>query len=103
VTGRKLLLEQRDPEDRLVVHDDVGWRHIVEEHSEMTPHAAGVMATIARPDKREDDPGPGRERFWREGLGPGRWLFAVVDFNESPARTVTAFGRRDNPPGRWTT
>jgi hypothetical protein len=103
MTGRTPLLEQRDPDDRLVVLDDAGWRHIVEEHPEMTPHAAGVMATIARPDYREGDPRPGRERFWREGLGPGRWLFAVVDFNESPARIVTAFGRRDDPPGWWTT
>jgi hypothetical protein len=26
-------------------------------------------------------------------------LFVVVDFGERPARVVTAFGRRDDPPG----
>ena len=65
----------------------------------MAPHQAALMATIAHPDHLEDDPRPGRERFWRELLGPSRWLFVVVDFDESPARVVTAFGRRDDPPG----
>ena len=62
-----------------------------------------VMSAIARPDHRENDWRPARERFWRQGLGPSRWLFVVVDFAERPARVVPAFGRRDDPPGWWTT
>lgn len=69
----------------------------------MAPHAAAILATIAEPDFRESDRRPGRDRFWRERLGPSRWLFVVVDFSENPARVVTAFGRRDDPPGWWAT
>lgn len=95
--------EQDDPDGRRVVVDADAWRHIVEEHPEMAPHAAGIRATIAQPDHCENDPRPSRERFWRERVGPSRWLFVVVDFTETPARVVTAFGRRDDPPGWWTT
>src|SRR4051794_16678443 len=97
------VTEQQDPGGRLVGLDAAGWQHIVDEHPEMARHAGGILATIAQPDHRESDPRPGRERFWRERFGPSRWLFVVLDFNESPARVVTAFGRRDDPPGWWTT
>jgi hypothetical protein len=30
-------------------------------------------------------------------LGPSRWLFVVVDFNETPARIVTAYANRKDP------
>jgi hypothetical protein len=99
----RVLLEENDPDGRRVVLDEEGWRHIVQEHIEMSSHQAGLMATVALPDHREDDLRPARERFWRQDLGPSRWLFVVVDFGESPARIVTAFGRRDDPPGWWTT
>jgi hypothetical protein len=91
-----------DPDGRQVVLDSDGWRHILDEHLELAPHKDGILATIASPDHREDDPRPGRERFWRQALGPSRWLMAVVDFEQSPARVVTAFGRRDDPPD-WET
>jgi hypothetical protein len=34
-------------------------------------------------------------------LGPTRWLMVVVDFGSVPARFVTAYGNRKDPPG-WT-
>jgi hypothetical protein len=97
-----VIHEQQDPDGRRVVLDESGWRHIVAEHPELAPHAVAIMATVAEPDHRENDLRPGRERFWRERLGPSGWLFVVVDFAERPARVVTAFGRRDDPPGWWT-
>jgi uncharacterized protein YuzE len=74
-----VIQEEQDPDGRRVVLDEAGWHHVVAEHPEMAPHAAGVMATIAQPDHRESDPRPSRERFWRERLGPSRWLFVVVE------------------------
>ena len=65
----------------------------------MEPYPGMIMATVERPDDRDDDPIEGRERFWRQGLGPSRWLFVVVDFTESPARIVTAYGQREDPEG----
>jgi hypothetical protein len=99
----RVLLEEDDPDGRRVVLDEDGWRHILQEHMEMTPHQAAVMRAVGGPHHRDQDPRPKREHFWRQGLGPSQWLFVVVDFGESPARVVTAFGRRDDPPGWWTT
>jgi hypothetical protein len=64
----------------------------------MVVHAAAILDAVSRPDLREDDPVPGRERFYRRDLVPERWLRVVVDFNESPAFVVTAFVH-DNAPG----
>ena len=94
-----VLLEVDDPDGRRVVLDEEGWLHIVREHSEMAAHKGDVMAAIAGPDHRSQDLRPARERFWRRGASPSRWLFVVVDFGERPTRVVTAFGRRDDPPG----
>ena len=93
--------EAVDPDGRRVVLDAAGWRHIVEEHGEIAPHRDAVMGTIAAPDHRTADARAGRERYWRRGLGPSRWLLVVVDFSSVPARVVTAFGNRKDPPG-WT-
>jgi len=64
----------------------------------MLSHAAAILDAVSRPDLREDDPVPCRERFYRRDLGSSRWLRVVVDFNEVPAFVVTAFVQ-DNAPG----
>jgi len=61
-----------------------------------------MMASVSTPDHRDADPTfATRERFYfyRFGLGPSRWLAVVVDYSTSPARVVTAFGHRFDPPG----
>jgi hypothetical protein len=63
----------------------------------MLEHLDAILATVARPDAREDDPRPGRERFYRQDLDPGRWLRVVVDFKCKPAFVVTAFVQHNNP------
>lgn len=97
-------METIDPDGRRVVLDPERWEeHILDPiagHPEMAPYAAVVMATVARPDERERDPRPDRERFWRQGVGgPARWMFVVVDFGVEPAWIVTAFGRTEGPAG----
>ncbi len=57
----------------------------------MLAHVQAILDAVSRPDVREDDPAPGRERFYRRDLDPRRWLRVVVDFNESPGFVVTAF------------
>lgn len=70
------------------------------EHVELAPHLDAVLATVGRPDRRAADlTQPGREQLSKRGVGPTRWLVAVVDFADKPARIVTAYGRgRDKPP-----
>jgi hypothetical protein len=51
-----------------------------------------ILDTVERPDFREQDPIPGRERFYRQNFSSlGTWLLVVVDFNESPGWVVTVF------------
>jgi hypothetical protein len=57
VTDLPAIREQRDPDGRRVVLDADGWRHVLEEHPEMAPHAAAILATIAQPDHRRHSAG----------------------------------------------
>jgi hypothetical protein len=63
----------------------------------MLDHAPAILAAIKQPDIREDDPVPGRERFFRRDLDSSRWLRVIVDFNESPGFVVTAFVQDQKP------
>jgi hypothetical protein len=97
-----VLAQTVDPDGRTVVLDEEGWEHILHEHAELALYQDEIIATVRAPGHRSPDPRPGRERYYRIDLGPSRWLFAVVNFNETPARIVTAYGNRKDPPG-WTT
>lgn len=88
-----------DPDGRQVILDDVGWEHIVGGHPEISPYQEQILETVATPDHRWPDPRMGRERFYRNGSGPSKWLFVVVDFGVTPARIVTALGVRSDPKG----
>ncbi len=96
------LAETIDPDGRAIVLDEDCWEHILHEHGEMALYREEIVATVTSPDHRRGDPRPGRERYYSQDLGPSHWLFVVVDFNETPARVVTAYANRKNPPG-WTT
>jgi len=73
------------------------WRHIYSRHPEMAGYLREVLETVVAPDVVCDDPRPGRLRYYRLGIGPSKWLRAVVDFNTEPARIVTAHGHRKEP------
>ncbi len=96
-----VLAEALDPDKRRVVLDESGWAHVLDEHGEMEAHRDAVIATVSAPQHRRPDPRPARERYWRRGLGPSRWLLVVIDFSDDPARVVTAYANRKDPPG-WT-
>jgi hypothetical protein len=83
--------ETTDPDGRLVVLDRLTEGHLARRRPQMLQHVAAILDAISRPDAREDDPAPGRERFYRRDLDPRRWLRVVVDFSETPAFVVTAF------------
>lgn len=81
----------------MVVLDERTLGHLRRQRPGMLEHLDAILATVARPDARESDPRPGRERFYRQDLDPGRWLRVVVDFNASPAVVVTAFVQHNHP------
>lgn len=94
-----VLAEVHDPDGRRVELTAERWGHILDEHPEMSGHHDAVLATVTAPEHRGPDPRPQRMRYWRRGLGPSRWLLAVIDFGSDPARIVTAYGNRKDPPG----
>jgi hypothetical protein len=79
---------------RVVLFEDTWTQHILdlENHPELAVHLNDVLAAVASPDHREPDVRAHRERFFKEGGGPSRWLMVVVDFEQEPARIVTALG-----------
>ena len=89
-----------DPDGRAVVFDAGSHLHLAFGRPWMLDHVETILATIAFPDHRKDDPIPGRERFYRQHLRPNRWLRVVVDFNESPGWVVTVTVQRNDPRER---
>jgi hypothetical protein len=87
-----------DPDGRLVILDERTIRHLQNRRPQMVRHAAAILDAVGLPDQREEDPVPGRERFYRRDLDPRRYLRVVVDFNQYPAFVVTAF-IQDHSPG----
>ena len=86
-----------DPEGRNVVIDTRTLGHLARRRPQMAGHVNAILDAIERPDRREADPVPGRERFYRRDLDPDRWLRVVVDFNDAPAFVVTAFVQNNEP------
>lgn len=86
-----------DPDGRLVTLDERTIGHLRSRRPQLAQHTAAILDAVSLPDWREEDPSPGRERFYRRDLDPQRWLRVVVDFSVSPAFVVTAF-IQDHPP-----
>lgn len=86
-----------DPDNREVVLEEGTLAHLRRRRPQMLGHIDAILATVARPDLREEDVVAGRERFYRRDLDARRWLRVVVDFNECPAFVVTAFVQ-EHPP-----
>jgi hypothetical protein len=90
-----------DPEGREVVFDAGTHLHLALGRRDwLLDHVDAILATVQAPDHREDDPRPGRERFYRQDLQPGRWLRVVVDFNDDPAWIVTVLVQDQDPRGQ---
>ena len=87
-----------DPDGRTVELAAERWRHITYGHPELARYRAEVLETVRMPSRRWSGPTVGEEWFYRETVGPSRWLKVVVRY-ESIDRgwIVTAFGRRRMP------
>jgi len=82
-----------------VVFDAGSSLHLALRRPWLLDHIDVILGTVARPDLCALDPIPGRERFYRQHIEPGRWLRVVVDFNEDPAWVVTAVVQDNDPRG----
>jgi hypothetical protein len=92
---RPIRAETATPDGvRVVLFEDTWSQHILARggHPELAPHLDAILASVAAPDHRESDDRARRERFFKENVGPSRWLMVIVDFEQEPARIVTALG-----------
>lgn len=89
-----------DPDGRWVVFDSGTRLHLTLRRPELAHEVQLALSVVSRPDHREPDPHPGRERFYRRDIDPRRWLRVVVDFNDDPAWVVTVL-IQNNPPQSW--
>jgi len=79
----------------VVLFEDTWLHHILDPHgghTELEPYLQVVLDVVGSADHREPDDWPDRERFFKQDVGPSRWLMVVVDFEPEPARIVTALG-----------
>lgn len=92
----------RDPQGREVVLLVRIWESkIVPARPELATLRDDVVATVAAPDQLAGDPRDDRLRYYRRHVGPSRWLVVVVSYEQVPARIITAFASRKDPP-TWT-
>lgn len=107
MSERPILDETTTPEGvRVVLFQDTWQEHILRPesgHGELEPHLHAVLEAVSSPDHREADSWAHRQRFFKRGVGPSRWLMVVLDFQQEPARIVTAlgYGHGRSPEG-WT-
>jgi hypothetical protein len=88
-----------DPDGRLVVFDAGSHLHLARRRPWLLDHLDVIMNAVARPDHRAVDRIPGRERFYRQHIEPGRWLRVVVQFDDGGAWIVTAVVQDNDPRG----
>jgi hypothetical protein len=97
VVQRNVIAEVRNPEGHLVQMDEAAWRHVLEQHVEMSGYLEETMAAVRAPDHREPDARVGRERYFRRG-GPLRWIRVVTELADTGVdRVVTAFPQSNDP------
>lgn len=72
---------------------------LLRDHPELEAHRADVLRAVSEPDHVAVDPVyEDRRRHYLKDAGPSRWLLVVVSYEQEPARIISAFGNRKDPP-----
>ena len=72
---------------------------ILVDHRELAWLLPEVLGTVAAPDHADVDPKhPDRRRYFARDVGPSGWLRVVVSYEQTPARIITAYPHRKDPP-----
>lgn len=90
----------RDPNGMSVLLPDDLWQgKILQNHSELASYPHEILRAVEMPDLVLQDPVyESRRRYYLRDAGPSRWLLVVVSYEQTPARIITAFGTRKDPP-----
>jgi hypothetical protein len=100
--GDEIAAETTDPSGtRVVLLARIWRRKVLSDHPEMQSLEDEVLRAVRSPDHVETDPVRGdRTRYFPSNVGPSRWLVAVVSYEQVPARLISAFAPRKDPP-KW--
>jgi hypothetical protein len=100
VADEDVVGEAKDPNGARVVLLDRVWKGKVRvDHPEMAPLLDEALGAVAAPDHAEPDPvRANRTRYYSRRGGPSEWLLVVVSYEQQPARIVSAFANRKDPP-----
>jgi hypothetical protein len=100
VSEEKVIRETRDPVSRRVVLLARVWHEkILPKHIELAEEIEAVLLAVRSAEHSERDPThPERLRYFARGVGPSRWLLVVVSYEQVPARVISAFAYRKDPP-----
>jgi hypothetical protein len=72
---------------------------LLRDHPELEAHRSDVLRAVGEPDHVAADPVyENRRRHYLKGAGPSRWLLVVVSYEQEPARIISVFGNRKDPP-----
>jgi hypothetical protein len=99
--GREEILRETQDSigDRVVLLSRVWHGKIAVDHPEMASFIEEVLRAAHVPDHAESDPvHRDRTRYYSRGVGPSAWLVVVVSYEQKPARIVSAFANRKDPP-----
>lgn len=96
----EIVRETKDPNGaRVVLLSRVWYDKVALDHPEMASLVDEVLRTAATPDHTEPDPVHcDRVRYYSRDVGPSAWLVVVVSYEQKPARIVSAFANRKDPP-----
>jgi hypothetical protein len=100
MTNDGLIGETADLQGARVVLLARIWREkVLLEHTELATFTDDVLRAVTSAEHVEVDPVyPERRRYFASGIGPSRWLLVVVSYEQVPARIISAFGHRKDPP-----
>jgi hypothetical protein len=95
-----LAADLRDPDGKRVVISSRLWhRKVLRDHPEIVLHFVDVLHAIAEPDHVTPDPSfKNRRKHFLRGVGPSRWLLVVLSYEQEPARLISAYPNRKDPP-----
>ncbi len=98
--NEKIIGETTDIEGaRVVLFARIWQKKVLPEHIELTAFMEEVLKAVSSAEHVEVDPVyPGRRRYFARSVGPSQWLLVVVSYEQIPARIISAFGHRKDPP-----
>jgi hypothetical protein len=91
------MWETTDPDGRPVTLRRDRWEHVLDRHPYIEVEPEDVLEAVEHPDARTHGHEPHEEWFYRQALGPSRWIRVVVHYDRGEGWIVTAFPRRALP------